>query len=164
MKDETFDSIREDEMRKIGIEKKNKKMKKILIFVLFFMLISSIIYAADINYSPDYSHDPNDFILVMGTVWKFNYTYYYSNRTKYITCDNQIITNFDKSIGLICTDGDSIGSILFCNFLPPVKGRGYVCGFHTSSNYQFYLFNIDGNSAIGNFIYYTQSDLSDLKI
>ncbi len=142
-------------------------MKKIVVTIL--SLCSILI--CNLSFCADYSSDPNDFSPIIETVWKVNYTQNSINISKTIYFNKTIVNNDNNEIGMLtlnAADEEQLGFTMYGDIpkFPSMLKKGFSCSLLTASGFnQFYFFNlIETNTLVGKFVYYTKSDMSDIKI
>lgn len=126
-------------------------MKKIVVFVLFFMLIPCISFA-------QFSTNPNDLIPIAGTTWKFQYALSHYEFTTTINFDNNILSDSNNAILVYSVDEKEwLGVTMYGDFIDDSGKRGFICGLFdpppTNEN-KMYIFQINNNSANGIFYYH----------
>jgi len=110
---------------------------------------------------PWYSTDPNDFIPLKNTVWKFEWEHDHIDYFDIVTFDANITSGDDK-IGLFCHNDIWNGCVFYGDFISH-DGRGFICTLSDippTNVFVIYQFNINNDTAIGDFVNLDVSDSS----
>lgn len=104
-----------------------------------------------------YSNNPNDFVAILGSKWKFTYTIS-STYNDEITFGNTT-TQLSGNLGLDCTDPSANFGAVFYTELPANLGGGYGYAASVTGYYldDYYFFKVSGGVATGYYMYQVKS-------